>query len=92
MKYRGFRRALLATFRNFLSQDQLETYRRAGKHNKPILLIWGREDRTVPFSDNERIRELIKAEFLEVDQAGHLAYHERPEIVNPRLVEFLLEA
>jgi pimeloyl-ACP methyl ester carboxylesterase len=90
MKYKGFRRALLATLRNFLSQDQLETYDRAGKLNKPTLLIWGIDDQTVPFSGHERIRKLAEVEFLAVEKAGHLAYYERPEAVNPKLIRFLL--
>ena len=89
MKYKGFRRALLSTLRNFVSQDQLAVYGQVNKFNKPVLLIWGKEDNIVPFSASERLLNVLAAEFLAVDKAGHLAYYERPEIVNPRLVDFL---
>jgi pimeloyl-ACP methyl ester carboxylesterase len=52
-------------------------------------LIWGKEDKIVPFSGSERLLSVLKAEFLAVDKAGHLAYYERPEVVHPRLVDFL---
>ena len=89
MKYKGFRRALLSTLRNFVSQDQLAVYREVSKLNKPVLLIWGKEDKTVPFSDNEKIRNVLEVNFLPVDKAGHLAYYERPDIVYPKLIDFL---
>jgi pimeloyl-ACP methyl ester carboxylesterase len=43
---------------------------------QPVLLIWSREDRRVPFPTNVRYRELIpQAEFLEAPEgAGHSAY------------------
>lgn len=89
MKYKGFRRALLSTLRHFVSQDQLAVYRQVSKLNKPVLLIWGKEDKTVPFSDNEKIRNVLEVDFLPVDKAGHLAYYERPDIVCPKLIDFL---
>jgi len=89
MKYKGFRRALLSTLRNFVNQGQLEIFKQVSKLNKPVLLIWGKEDKIVPFSGNERLLSVLEAEFLEVDKAGHLAYYERPEVVCPRLVDFL---
>jgi pimeloyl-ACP methyl ester carboxylesterase len=89
MKYKGFRRALLSTLRNFVSKDQLMVYSDMNKLGKPVLMIWGREDQIVPFSDNKRIGSVLDVDFLPVDKAGHLAYYERPEIVYPKLIEFL---
>jgi pimeloyl-ACP methyl ester carboxylesterase len=89
MKYKGFRRALLRTFRNLLSEDQLAVYEQVARLKKPILLIWGKEDKIVPFSDNERIRNVLDVDFLAVDGAGHLAHCERPELVHSKLIDFL---
>ena len=33
-----------------------------------MLLIWGKEDQTVPFEGNKRIRAVVKTEFLRVDE------------------------
>ncbi|MCP4680811.1 MAG: alpha/beta hydrolase [Desulfobacterales bacterium] len=89
MRYKGFRRAQLTTLRNFASQDQLGVYEQVGRLDKPVLLIWGKEDKTVPFAGNERILDIVKADFLAVDAARHLVYYERPDVVNPGLIEFL---
>ena len=90
MRYRGFRRALLATMRNYLSQDMTEYYRRLGHSGKPVLLIWGRADQDVPFETSGKVRQSVpQAEFLPVDDAAHIPAYEHPEVVNPVLIRFL---
>jgi pimeloyl-ACP methyl ester carboxylesterase len=54
-----------------------------------VLLIWGRLDTTLPFARSDAVREALNAEFAPVDDAGHLAHYERPEVVEPVLIEFL---
>jgi len=39
MRYRGFRRALLETLRNYLSKDVTADFKRLGKSGKPVLLV-----------------------------------------------------
>ena len=56
----------------------------------PILLIWGREDHTVPFERSASARQAFpRAEFQVIDSAGHLPQYERADIVGPLLVRFL---
>jgi pimeloyl-ACP methyl ester carboxylesterase len=48
----------------------------------PTLLVWGRDDRIVPLTDAERIRQEIAGSLLAVvDDAGHMAHEERPRQV-----------
>lgn len=90
MRYKGFRRALLSTVRHGPVGDLAETYRRVGEQKKPVLLIWGREDQTIPFDTHKRVEETIPhLEFHAIDEAGHDPHGERPELVNPLLIEFL---
>jgi pimeloyl-ACP methyl ester carboxylesterase len=90
MQYVGFKRALLSTMRHGPLSNMLETFRRVGKQKYPTLLIWGREDQTVPFAHNEKVRAAIPhVEFHAIDDAGHIPHYERPELVNPLLIEFL---
>ena len=52
--------------------------------------MWGREDRITPFVQLEdAVATIPGAEVLVVDKAGHAAQYERPEVVNPAVVEFL---
>jgi len=90
MRYVGFKRAILATIRSGFLNDMTAAYRRVGQQKRPVLLIWGREDKAIPFSLSEQAREAIpQVEFHAIDDAGHVSHYERPEIVNRILLEFL---
>ncbi len=90
MEYVGFKRALLSTMRHGPLRNMEEAYRRAGQQEHPTLLIWGREDRTIPIELSARVKAAMPhAEFHPIDQAGHIPHYERPDLVNPIIVEFL---
>jgi len=43
----------------------------------------------VPFATSEQVRAAIpQIEFHAIDEAGHIPHYERPEAVNPILIEF----
>jgi pimeloyl-ACP methyl ester carboxylesterase len=90
MRYAGFKRAILSTMRHGPIGDVSDVYRRVGRQKRRALLIWGREDRTVPFSVSEQVRAAMpNVEFHAIDEAGHIPHYECPDVVNPLLVEFL---
>ncbi len=90
MQYRGFRRAILSTLRVGPLSGLGETYQRVGKLGLPVMLVWGKQDKLLPFELSEKARQLLpEAEFHMIDQAGHIPHYERPEVVNPLLVAFL---
>ncbi|HNT76426.1 MAG TPA: alpha/beta hydrolase [Anaerolineae bacterium] len=89
MQYRGFRRALLSTLRHGPITTMAAAYQAVGQQTCPVLLIWGREDRTVPFPISEKVRAAIpRATFHPIDHCGHIPHYEKPEIVNPLLTAF----
>ncbi len=89
MQYKGFKRAILSTLRNVSLPEIVELYANLG-HGFPVLLIWGREDKTTPFADNAKLRQRIPhAEFHAIDQAGHVPQYEKPEEVNRLVIDFL---
>jgi len=59
MRYRGFRHALLSSIRDFLSQNSALAFLQLGKSGKPVLLVWGRADRDVPFAVSGEVRKAI---------------------------------
>jgi pimeloyl-ACP methyl ester carboxylesterase len=70
--------------------DFSSTYREIGTLGLPTLLLWGRDDKTVPFEHNDDLRTAIpQAEFHVVDNCGHIPHYEKPDEVNPILLEFL---
>ena len=89
MKYKGFKKAILSTLRNYISEDKLPAYKKLGQYQKSVLLIWGEKDKDSPYVGNERIRAVLECEFLGIEKAGHLVHCEKPELVNERIIGFL---
>jgi pimeloyl-ACP methyl ester carboxylesterase len=90
MRFAGFRRAILSTMRNGMLGEFSATYRQLGSLDKPLLLLWGRDDAAVPFAHSADLLKLLpQAEFHALDGCGHIPHYERPEAVNPLLLEFL---
>jgi pimeloyl-ACP methyl ester carboxylesterase len=89
MQYYGFRNALLSTLRSFMSNDKLYLYKKVGQLQKPTMLIWGKDDQTLPFANSPRVAKALKTTTIVVEDAGHIPHFERPEIVNLHLLTFL---
>jgi pimeloyl-ACP methyl ester carboxylesterase len=90
MQYKGFRRAILSTIRSGVLDSFLDVYKRIGKMGKPVLLFWGRKDPTVPFTHSRLLQAAMpKLEFHAIENCGHIPHHEKPEEVNPLLLDFL---
>ena len=90
MRYYGFRRALLRTMRGDAMRPPADAFTTLRGSSVPILLVWGREDHTVPFARSAGVRQAFpRAEFHAIDSAGHLPHYERPEVVDTLLLRFL---
>ncbi|MDX1614417.1 MAG: alpha/beta hydrolase [Candidatus Promineifilaceae bacterium] len=92
MRFSGFKRALLATVRGGAITGAEAAYERVGRQDIPVILFWGQADQVVPFELSERVLDLIPdAKFYAIAGAGHVPHFERPEVVNPLLVDFLTD-
>jgi pimeloyl-ACP methyl ester carboxylesterase len=90
MQFRGFQRAIVSTLRNKAVAGSPRTFEQLGRLNTPVLLIWGREDRTLPIAQSKAILKLVpRAEFHVIENAGHIPNCEKPEEVHGLLLEFL---
>lgn len=90
MRFKGFKRAILSTIRGGMLESFYETYVSVGKLQKPTLLFWGMEDKTIPFENSKAVMQAIPhAEFHAIESCGHIPHYEKPEVVNPILLEFL---
>jgi pimeloyl-ACP methyl ester carboxylesterase len=90
MQYKGFKRAILSTIRNHMLDSFMGDYQRVGKIGKPVLLLWGRSDSTVPFDHSDELRKAMpEIIFFAFENCGHIPHYEKPDEVNPILLEFL---
>lgn len=91
MQYAGFKRAILSSIRNGMLDSFIRFYESVGKMDQPVLLFWGRNDRTVPFKHSDSLRVAMpNLAFHVIENCGHIPHYEKPEEVNPILLEFLL--
>lgn len=89
LQYRGFRQARLSEILARAEADQTEQLRRVGQNPRPVLLIWGREDRAAPFERSSEFLTLVPgAKFVAVDEAAHLPHWEQPEVVQRAVDDF----
>jgi len=92
MQFSGFKRAILSSMRNNMLGSFYNYYQHVGRLKKPTLLFWGRNDHTVPFEHSKDILAAIPhAEFRIVENCGHIPHYEKPQIVNPILLKFLMK-
>ncbi len=90
MQYKGFLHALLSSTRDGMLDSFLNTYRKVGVMNRPVLLFWGRNDTTVPFEHSNVLCNAIpNAEFHILENCGHIPHFEKPDEFNPILLDFL---
>jgi pimeloyl-ACP methyl ester carboxylesterase len=90
MQYKGFRRALLSTLRNYVIADWSKDFACIARGTAPVFLVWGKGDLDVPFAVSDEVRAAIpRADFLAIDDAAHVPFIEHPEIVQPALDRFL---
>ncbi|MEO8354713.1 MAG: alpha/beta hydrolase [Chloroflexota bacterium] len=90
MQFKGFRRAILSTIRNGMLDSFIETYRKVGAANKPVMLIWGRHDTTIPLRHSDDLRASIpNIEFHIIEDCSHIPHFEKPAETNALLLDFL---
>jgi len=91
MQYKGFKRALLSTIRNGMLQDFTEEFKKIGHLGKDVLIIWGKEDKAVPYEHLDMfLKEIPNAEHLLIENSGHIPHYEHPEEVNSEIISFLI--
>ncbi len=91
-KIEGTTEALLSILRKDFFNTLENEIRELGQLDIPTLLIWGREDASLPVSNAEVMNRLIGNSRLEVlDHAGHLANFDQPDAFNELVIEFLTD-
>lgn len=89
-EYAGYADAIVSTIRHMNMTGLEETYRRVGKHAKPVLLLWGRLDKIVPFANSEKVRAAMPGvRFLDLEKSGHIPIVDESRTANAAIRNFL---
>ncbi len=92
LQYKGSAAAITATLIDFDYAALPEIFAEVGRLQIPSCLIWGKEDQQADFATSEEFLNLIPdVQFHAIEESGHLSHYERPDLVNPILLEFLTE-
>ncbi|HKN67939.1 MAG TPA: alpha/beta fold hydrolase [Gemmatimonadaceae bacterium] len=90
MRYRGFRRSIFETQRHDVFKRPARSFETLARSQTPMLVIWGKEDHTVPIMFSDTVRAAFpRAEFHVIDGAGHLPHIEQAAVVDSILLDFL---
>jgi len=69
-------------------EDFLDTL--LGEIKKPTLIVWGKQDGLLPYSDAERFQKGIAgSELFAIDECGHVPMFEKPVEFNAKVLEFI---
>lgn len=90
LSFDGLHRAMISTLRYGPVYGQRKAYRKVAKSNIPVRVAWSREDTVVPFRMSETLKNIIPdAEVIGIRDGRHTLNYDRPETVNPPLLDFL---
>jgi pimeloyl-ACP methyl ester carboxylesterase len=89
MRYTGFGRALYRTRLTLSRANFFELFNSVSTQQVPVILIWGKQDRTVPFTNSDTVRYAIPGlTVIPVDSSGHLPHMEQSAVTHAAMLAF----
>lgn len=90
MDYRGYGDALVSTIRHYPLDSAQVDYAEAGRSERPVLVIWGEADQTIPFSAARKLMALMpRARLHSYPGLGHNIAYSRVPLVTGLILDFL---
>ena len=89
-KIQGSTEVMLAITRKRFFYTLLEQVYALGEMDVPILIVWGRQERSIPVDRGIEMHKILKDSRLEIlDDAGHCPHDDQPELFNQLAIDFL---
>lgn len=89
-KVKGTTEVLLKVLRKRFWDTLSEEIHTLGKIGLPVLIVWGRQDKSIPVKLAQEMHRILKGSRLEIiEQAGHCPNDEQPEVFNRLAINFL---
>ena len=92
IQYKGFLRCTLSSLRNTIlkTEKTILGYKAVAKEGLPVLCIWGKEDRTMPYYQSERFKEVCPdATLIPYEKSGHIFVYDEGERTAKDVLAFL---
>ena len=89
-KIKGTSEVMLSITRKQFFDTLIEEIKALGLLNLPILIVWGREEKSIPLPIGEEMHKILQGSRLEIlDQAGHCSNIDQPDLFNQLTLDFL---
>jgi pimeloyl-ACP methyl ester carboxylesterase len=89
-KIKGTTEVMLYITRKQFFDTLIEEIMSLGLMNVPTLIVWGKEEKSIPLSLGEELHRILKGSRLEIlDQAGHCAHDDQSDLFNELVLDFL---
>ncbi len=89
-KIKGTTEVMLSITRKQFFDTLIEEIKKLRLMNVPTVIVWGREEKSIPLSIGKEMHRILKGSRLEIfDQAGHCAHDDQPEMFNQLVLGFL---
>lgn len=89
----GYLQALRSIQTFFPLQKMERTYYNVGRDPRPVLVIWGKDDDIVPYSNFRKTKKFIKnASMVSIGNVGHQLMYEAYDIVTAAISRFLRQS
>lgn len=92
VKYKGFEKCTLSSLRNTIlnTGDATEGYRSVANQNIPMLVIWGTDDKTMPYYQIKRMKQICyHAQYETFEGSGHVFLFDEGERTMDIVVPFM---
>jgi pimeloyl-ACP methyl ester carboxylesterase len=89
VSYKGFEASMISLFA-YAIDDYLPYYRKIGKENRKVMLIWGSGDNTAKEKDILKAKKVMpQVTYIRLEGVGHVPQFEATDTLNAMLVNFL---
>jgi pimeloyl-ACP methyl ester carboxylesterase len=89
-KIKGTSEAMLSILRKRFFDTLLDEIHAFSRIDVPTLIVWGREDRSIPVERAEAMHRILNGSRLQIiDHAGHCPHDEQSGLFNQLAVDFL---
>ena len=89
-KIKGSTEVMLHVTRKQFFDTLIEEIKKLSLLDVPILIVWGREEKSIPLAVGEEMHKILKGSRLEIlDQAGHCPHDDQSALFNQLALDFL---
>ncbi len=95
IKYKGFLKCTLSSLKNTIlaTKEDTKGYIKTAQTDIPVLCLWGTEDKTMPYYQAERFKEVMPAaKLVTFEGSGHVFLFDEGERTMAEVIPFLKNA